>query len=327
MIASQDQYTVQIMNGRVTHKNFSELKSSLPVRLICVFWMIILSGCLWNGKLYAQGQDRETVRLIVRGDDLGMTHSVNKASIHTYREGIVRSVEVIVPAPWFMDAVELVNNHPELDVGVHLALTSEWEKLKWRPLTNSPGLTDSNGYFFPVIWPNEHYGEKQALKGQDWKLEEIEQELRQQIEVAIANIPRLSHVSYHMGCNDMSPEVKELVDRLAREYGLYVDLEKAGVKGVRFEGPRETADQKIKSFIRMLETLKPGTYLFIEHPAFNDAEMQGVYMKGYENVAADRQGVTKLFTSEKIREAIRKLNIQLISYSDLKKQINSMNTN
>src|SRR3954471_5905428 len=107
-------------------------------------------------------------RLIVRGDDMGYSHSGNLALIKCYNEGIERSIEVIVPSPWFPEAVKLLEKNSGVDVGVHLALTSEWENVKWRPMTHCPSLTDSSGYFFPMIWPNKNYPDK-ALKQQNWK--------------------------------------------------------------------------------------------------------------------------------------------------------------
>jgi len=71
----------------------------------------------------------------------------------------------------------------------------------------------------------------------------------------------------------------------------------------------------------MLDSLKPGaTYLFVDHPALDGPEMRAIFHIGYENVAADRQGVTDVWTNPAVMEAIRKRNIQLISYADLKKQ-------
>src|SRR5690348_3545629 len=90
-------------------------------------------------------------RLIVRGDDMGFAHAGNEALIKCYKEGIERSVEVIVPSPWFPEAVKMLATEPGLDIGVHLTLTSEWENVKWRPLTDCPSLTDSSGYFYPMI--------------------------------------------------------------------------------------------------------------------------------------------------------------------------------
>jgi chitin disaccharide deacetylase len=71
------------------------------------------------------------IELLVRADDMGVAQAVNEACIASYREGIVRSVEVIVPGAWFPDAVRLLKENPGLDVGVHLTLTSEWDRRGW----------------------------------------------------------------------------------------------------------------------------------------------------------------------------------------------------
>ena len=79
---------------------------------------------------------QKPARLIVRGDDMGYTHSGNEALIKCFKEGIETSVEVIVPSPWFTEAVKLLKQNPKLDFGIHLAITSEWEDLNGRPLTD-----------------------------------------------------------------------------------------------------------------------------------------------------------------------------------------------
>ena len=104
----------------------------------------------------ACGQNKD-IYLIVRADDIGFTHTVNKACIDSYTNGIARSVEIMAATPWFEEAVKMLNEHPEFDVGIHLDLTSEWTNLKWRPLTKAPSLTDKNGYFHPFIWKRSLY--------------------------------------------------------------------------------------------------------------------------------------------------------------------------
>ncbi|MGB3589957.1 MAG: polysaccharide deacetylase family protein [Tunicatimonas sp.] len=259
----------------------------------------------------------QPVRLIVRSDDMGFTHAANEAMIETYQNGITTSIEVMVPTPWFPEAVTILREYPDLDVGVHLTLTSEWENIKWRPLTSVPSLTDDRGYFHPMIWPNENYGDDQALSTQDWKLAEVEQELRAQIELAKREIPQLTHVTGHMGCSHLDERIEAVVRKLTEEYGLAIFPEDLGVKRAQYQGSKETAEEKISSFIAMLEGLTPGTYLFVDHPAYDTPEVQAVHHIGYTHVAADRQGVTDLLTSEKVKEAIRRFNIQLIDYADL----------
>ncbi|MEO5891528.1 MAG: polysaccharide deacetylase family protein [Ferruginibacter sp.] len=259
-------------------------------------------------------------RLIVRGDDMGFSHAGNEALILAHNKGIETSIEVIVASPWFPEAVKMLQQNPGIDIGIHLALTSEWEGVKWRPLSDCKSLKDSNGYFYPMVFPNKNYPGK-SIKENQWNIADIEKEFRAQIEMALKFIPGISHVSSHMGCTDLDKDVKELVKKLVKEYRIDIDLSELGVQYTSYKGAHVTAEEKLKSFLNMLDSLKPGeTYLFVDHPALDGPEMRAIYHIGYENVAADRQGVTDLWTNPAVMEAIKKKNIKLISYADLKKQ-------
>ena len=104
----------------------------------CLFFLLNIN-CAQKNNIY----------LIVRADDIGMAHTVNQACIDVFTDGIAKSVEIMVPTPSFEEAVEMLNAHPEYDVGVHLTLTSEWQNLKWRPLTHAPSLQKES--IFPPI--------------------------------------------------------------------------------------------------------------------------------------------------------------------------------
>ena len=264
--------------------------------------------------LYAQPG---SARLIVRADDMGFSHSGNAAAIKTYKEGIVRSVEVLVPSPWFPEAVQLLKENPGVDVGIHLTLTSEWDNVKWRPVSDCSSLKDTDGYFYPMIWPNKNYPNR-ALLQHKWTLGDIEKEFRAQIELAIKKIPRISHVSGHMGCTQMNEEVAALTKKLAKEYNIAIEPSEKAVKGVSYKGDSKTSAEKKQAFIAMLQTLEPGnTYIFVDHPAFDTPEMRAIHHIRYEDVAADRQGVVDIWIDGEIIALIKKLNIQLISYKDL----------
>ncbi len=256
-------------------------------------------------------------RLIVRGDDMGYTHSGNEALMKCFTEGFEKSIEVIVPSPWYPEAVQLLKQIPNADVGVHLALTSEWDNVKWRPMSDCKSLTDSSGYFYPMVFPNKNYPGK-SIRENKWTIADMEKEFRAQIERAKKDIPQLTHISGHMGCTALSDETRDLAKKLSAEYGLDIDLAEFDVKGTGYKGPRKTSEEKINSFINMLDSLEPRkTYLFVDHPGLNNDELQAVHHIGYEDVAEDRQGVTDLFTSKKVMDYIRKKNIQLIGYRDL----------
>jgi chitin disaccharide deacetylase len=289
---------------------FNCLNKEIMKKLFC---SILLGLCLFTSRAQPQA-----IRLIVRGDDMGYTHSGNEALIKCYQEGIETSIEVLVPSPWFPEAVRLLKQNPGVDIGIHLDLTSEWENIKWRPLSDCPSLKDSSGYFYPMVFPNKNYPGR-SLTENKWKIEDIEKEFRAQIERALNNIPHISHFSAHMGCTNLSPEVKVLVEKLAKEYKIPVnpDTDMRGMVG--YDGPHKTAEEKIQSFMNMLNKLEPGkTYVFVDHPGLNDAELQAVYHIGYEDVSADRQGVTDVYTNEKVKALIKQRGIQLIGYRDLK---------
>ena len=153
--------------------------------------------------------------LVIRIDDMGALHSVNVASIDAYQNGIAKSAEVLVVGSWFPEAVKMLKDNPGLDVGVHLAITSEWENVKWRPLTDCPSLVDENGYFFPMMGPNEAYPGQSVMENkQNFDIKEIEKEFRAQIELAIKNVPNVTHISGHMMSTGYDAEVNALVQRL-----------------------------------------------------------------------------------------------------------------
>src|SRR5690349_18545600 len=105
----------------------------------------------------AESKSAAPIRLLVRGDDMGFSHSGNEALIKCHRDGIETSIEVLAPSPWFPEAARLLAENPSVDVGVHLTLTSEWDNVKWRPLTACPSLIDTDGYFFPMLQRNKNY--------------------------------------------------------------------------------------------------------------------------------------------------------------------------
>lgn len=273
--------------------------------------------------LLISGASANAQNLIMRIDDMGALHSVNTASIDTYQNGIAASAEVLVVGGWFPEAVKMLKENPGLDVGVHLAITSEWENVKWRPLTHCPSLVDENGYFFPMMGPNEAYPGQSIFENmQNFDIKEIEQEFRAQIELALKNIPQVTHISGHMMSTGFSKEVNEMVKRLSKEYGLpsidRMDSGKDyGFSYIGYDGPKATSEEKIASFIKALDKVEAGkTYIFIDHPAYNDSEMETVMHIGYEDVAVDRQGVTDLLKSPELAEAIKAKGIKLITFSE-----------
>jgi hypothetical protein len=119
----------------------------------------------------------------------------------------------MVPCPWFPEIAEAAAADPTLDIGVHLTLTSEWDRYRWAPLsTRSPtsGLIDGDGYFWRDVERLARHVEVEAA----------EEELRAQIERALASGLKPTHIDAHMGAA-MLPELLDAHVRLAFDYGLF----------------------------------------------------------------------------------------------------------
>ena len=260
------------------------------------------------------------IRLIVKGDDMGAAHGINVATIDAYKTGVLTTTNVIVPGPWFLEAARLLRENPGLDVGVHLALTSEWSDVKWRPLTHAPSIVDPDGYFFPQVQPRAGAAPNTSIKESPWKIDEIERELRAQLTMAKKHLPQATYTWNHMGFTSVSPDVAALVLRLSKEFGLLVPTE-IGVQFLRgvYES-KDTGAVKADKLAAKLETIGPGLWEHIDHAATDDPEMRAIGHPGYEWVAADRSANLAAWTSPKVREVIQRRGIKLTSYRDLAKK-------
>lgn len=109
----------------------------------------VITGYVFSCLVTAGWGQTEGPNLIIRADDMGSFRAANIACIEGYKNGIETSIEVMAVTPWFPEAAKLLRENPGVDVGLHLTITSEWDNIKWRPLTHCPSLIDSNGYFSP----------------------------------------------------------------------------------------------------------------------------------------------------------------------------------
>ncbi len=288
------------------------------LRKVLGYLLLAVAVVLWlaGGGRTQTKAPQGAIKLVVRADDIGSCHAANLACIQCFQKGIARSVEVMVPCPWFNEAAKMLRENPSYDVGVHLTLTSEWENYKWGPLTQAPSLVDAQGNFFPMTSQRQDFPPNTGFLQCGWKIEEVEKELRAQIELAKKMIPQVSHLSSHMGTPTATPQLNALVQKLAKEYKL--PIETPGAQYFRWVADsKASAEQREAALVKALEELRPGVWILVEHPGLDTPEMQGMGHKGYWEVASHRDGVTKAFTSVKVKEVIRRRGIQLVSYHDM----------
>jgi predicted glycoside hydrolase/deacetylase ChbG (UPF0249 family) len=149
-------------------------------------------------------------------------------------------------------------------------------------------------------------------------LEEIEIELRAQIELALAHLPRCSHATPHMGFHVISPEVRYLVYNLVREYNIDANLRFTPMKSVYLFENAYTLDEMIANAVRVLNNLGSGTWEFYDHPGMIMEGEELAWHIGAENDGIYRDMVTKALISDQLKEVIQRRDIKLIGYDDLK---------
>jgi predicted glycoside hydrolase/deacetylase ChbG (UPF0249 family) len=271
------------------------------------------------------GANEGEIRVVVRGDDMGSCHGANVAMVKCYREGIMRSAEIMPATPWFNEAVKMCRENPGMDVGLHLGVTSEWDNYKWGPITPVTTFVDEQGYFWPQVKNWQEPAATNAMLSPKTDLKELEAELRAQIELGISKLgDQVTHMGGHMGTSRITPEIEALHQRLADEYGLLFDTRPLGIKRAgRWRG--ESSQERINALAKLFDELEPGTYILVEHPGLDTPEMAA--MSSIQDVGKQRQAVTDAFCSAKVKEVIQRRGIKLISYRDLREEAKALDTN
>jgi len=273
------------------------------------------------------GYARDAKLVIVHADDLGMTHSVNAASIKGLESGLVTSASIMVPCPWFPEMADYAKGHPDADLGLHLTLTSERVFYRWGPVAprdKVPSLVDSNGYFHLNWTETTHIDAK-----------EVELELRAQIERAMAMGVRPTHLDSHQyRLFENGKDIFQSVLRVAHEYKLplfivrdwfadrdYLESslssEDVVVDHTVTIEPGVTPEKWADFYLTALKNLQPGVTVFIIHLAFDDDEMRAATRERDTWGAAWRQRDFNFFTSAEFRARVREQNIKLVTWREL----------
>jgi len=276
--------------------------------LLFVFGFIVL----FSSTGFPQ-QDNRAKTLLIRCDDLGMSHSVNMAFKELMESGLKFSASVMFPCAWYQEAVDILKANPQITVGIHLTLNAEWKNYRWGPIAGKdkvPSLVDKDGYFLPS---------RAAFFANNPKSEEIEVELRAQIERAINSGIKISYVDYHMGTAVDKPEHRAIVENLAKEYGLAisryfgeVDIESMYSVDIDmkqdflFNLKDKIDDEKINLLVCHIGKDQPELQAMIDMNSF-----------GLPDMSKHREAELNALISAKQKNVFEKNNIHLINYNDL----------
>lgn len=266
--------------------------------------------------------------LIINGDDIGMCHAANVATVNGLKNGILTSSSLMVPCPWALEAVQMAAG---LDVGIHLTLTAEWTTYRWGPLTaagreQDNGLVDAEGYFWHGTRDVHEHADRRTVRA----------EAEAQIEWAVARGLDFTSLDNHMGTVSSHPELLAIYVDLARAYRLPLRLEPAHshvesernvladitsaaradilapdhLAGLPLDHPERLESQMLDS----LRGLKPGITEFILHASAPGDELTAIAPD-----AAARVEAYRLVTScAAVRQVIEAEGITLIGYRALR---------
>ena len=262
-------------------------------------------------------------RLIVRGDDFGMTQGSLVAFEKAFNEGVLTCASVIVPAPWFEATTELIRNNPSWCIGVHLTLIGEWRGYPWRPvlpwnMVNS--IVDEDGFLYR--YPNELLARKP-------RIEEIDAEWRAQIKLALKKGVKLQYLDFHYMGPASYPGLIEVVGRIAVDYNLPISgtLGEKRLPGI-YETPME---KKTGLAVKILETMKPGLWVWVFHPGIDSPEHNALIHTAPEDVFKDgnvgkhRAAEAESLRSPQVKAAIKNRAIRLTTYGEIWKELQKKN--
>lgn len=254
------------------------------------------------------------MKLIVNGDDFGITHACNLAIIDCFHQGVMTSASIMTNMPYAQEAAKLWKENPELSVGLHLNLTVGYPLCQ-----NIKTLIKDDGTFNKAI-----------LKANENEIDvqEIRQECYAQMQKFIEITgQKPDHINSHHGIEAI-PGGAQVLQQLAKDYDLpirqlthvknpdtfeYITDYEIPIKRFCQVAPQKAAD--IINLFTEEEVLGNGYYEWLGHPGYVDWDLMQV-----SGLTTGRCVDAHFFCHQEINEWIKKNHIELISYIDLPKK-------
>lgn len=273
--------------------------------------------------------------LILHNDDVGMSHQSNLGTIEAYENGVLTSNSTMMPCAWVPEWRDYLKEHPEIDNGLHLTLTSEWNHYRWRPVADAsavPGLLDADGYI--------HHGVRQTIENAS--ADEVETEIRAQIALAERMGMPITHLDSHMGTLFYDPEFFQRYIKVGIEKQIPIMMisgrgepeneQQAELLPRIQEAAKKTWDGGLpvldylqtstadtddpalmtETLIKNLRALEPGITKIILH-----ATRPGDHFDAISGSGGKREAELEMMLSEKVKQVIEEEGIILTTYREL----------
>lgn len=282
------------------------------------------------------GFPKDAKVVIFHSDDAGMSHSTNQGTIEAYENGLVSSVSVMMPCPWVPEIVRYIKTKPDHDFGLHLTLTSEWRDYRWGPLAGKPavpGLVDSEGSLWGGV------GEVIRHASPD----EVEQEIRAQIDRAQTMGFEFTHMDSHMGTLFSSPAFFARYMAVGIEKQIPILVAGGHLQHARRENPQavmalrnfaikiwnaglpviddihtasygwKNPEEKVDLYIDFLKNMKPGVTEVIMHCAHGNDELKSI-----TDSHPIRQGDWQAMLDPRLKDAVKEQGVIITTWRELK---------
>ena len=314
----------------------------IPIILFC---LLLLASCdnnnsvnvpQLNGKNWAEklGYPVDSKVVMLHADDIGMCSEANEAVIPYLLNDQIQSASAMVPCPWFNDIADWYKKHPEMDIGLHLTLTSEWKNYRWGPVSNPssvPELIDPEGYLWRRV----------IDVASRTPVAIIEKEVRAQIERAYKRGIKPGHIDTHMGTLYSKVEYAEAFFNIAMEYGIpanVIEFTPDRVQKFRKQGYPITArliesgrkytlpklddfssvpdgknyQNKKETFFDLIQNLEPGITEIIFHPSINTEGLKKI-----TNSWQQRVWEAKMFSDPEVIQFLKNEGIIFTNWKEM----------
>lgn len=302
---------------------------------------VLLLALMTFGSISAQqktnipellGYPANTKLLIIHADDMGLSQSTNAAVINAFESGSVTSGSIMVPCPWSAEIAAYVKEHPGLDVGIHFTLNAEWKYYKFGgilPAGDIPSLLDKDGNFFPSL-------QQFAVSA---KPEEVEKELRAQIDRAIAQGVRPTHLDSHMGSMYVTPAIFRIAIKVAKEYKLPVSLpfnlvkvaapflvneitpDMIGVDNFLMLPGEATGGNWNEMYAGIVNSLTPGLNEIVVHLSYDNDEMKAIATEHEAYGSAWRQKDLDYVSSKEFKQLLKDNDVLLVTWKQIQEAV------
>jgi hypothetical protein len=230
-----------------------------------------------NPVLSSLGFPDDARLVIFHVDDVGMCHGSNRAYLELHDAGIVKTGSLMTPCPWAHEMLALCQQRPDLDLGVHLTLTSEWPHYRWGPISTrdwESGLVDAAGCFWPQT----------AAVASNLNVAAALTELRAQVQLVRDAGIQFTHIDTHMGAA-LLPELFPHYVELGFTYGVPVLALRGFDDYTRMLNGSGLSDEQWAYFVAGLEERgMPLVDTFRMTPGYHAGDAEGGRAELYEHI-------------------------------------------